>query len=90
MVKNTHLTCGEALDVQLKDDRSSELVDDTSKPIYLGVKTDRALTYRHHLKTLRRKLSMSVLLLRRLAGSEWCAGAKALCTGCLVPDLLDC
>ena len=45
-------------------------------PTYLGVKLDRALTYRHHLEALCKKLSTRVLLLRRLAGSEWGAGAK--------------
>ena len=47
-------------------------------PTYLGVKLDRTLTYRHHLETLRKKLSARVTLLRRLAGSGWGAGAKTL------------
>ena len=47
------------------------------------MKLDRALTYRHHLEALRKKLSMRVWLLRRLAGSEWGAGAKTLCTAAL-------
>ena len=46
--------------------------------IYLGVKLDRALTYRHHLKALRKKLSTRVSLLRRLAGSRYNADAKTL------------
>ena len=50
---------------------------------YLGVKLERALTYRYHLEALRKKLSTSVLLLRRLAGSEWGAGAKTLRTSAL-------
>ena len=33
-------------------------------PTYLGVKLDRALTYRHHLEALRKKLSTRVSLLR--------------------------
>ena len=37
-------------------------------PTYLGVKLDRALTYRHHLEALRKKLSTRVSLQRRLAG----------------------
>ena len=52
-------------------------------PTYLGVKLDRALTYRHHLEALRKKLSTRVLLLRRLVGSEWGAGAKTLRTAAL-------
>ena len=47
-------------------------------PIYLGVKLDRSLTFRHHLVALRKKLSSRVTLLRRLVGSGWGAGAKAL------------
>ena len=58
-------------------------------PIYLSVKLDRALTYRHHLEALCKKLSTRVLLLRRLAGSGWGAGAETLRTSCLVPDLFN-
>ena len=47
-------------------------------PTYLGVKLDRSLTFRHHLETLRKKLTTRVALLRRLAGSGWGAGAKTL------------
>ena len=47
-------------------------------PTYLGVKLDRSLTFRHHLETLRKKLSSRVTLLRRLVGSGWGAGAKTL------------
>ena len=47
------------------------------------MKLDRALTYRHHLETLRKKLSACVLLLRRLAGSGWGAGAMTLRTAAL-------
>ena len=52
-------------------------------PTYLGVKLDRALTYYHHLGALRKKLSTVVLLLRRLVGSGWSAGAKTLRTAVL-------
>ena len=44
--------------------------------IYLGVKLDKTLTCRPHLEALRKKLSASVLLLSRLAGSGWGASAK--------------
>ena len=47
-------------------------------PTYLGVKSDRSLTFRHHLVALHKKLSSRVTLLRRLVGSGWGAGAKAL------------
>ena len=52
-------------------------------PTYLGVKLDRALTYRHHLEALRKKISTSVSLLRQLAGSGWGADAKTLRTAAL-------
>ena len=45
---------------------------------YLGVKLDRSLTFCHHLVALRKKLSSRVILLRRLVGSGWGAGAKTL------------
>ena len=38
-------------------------------PTYLGVKSDRSLTFCHHLVALRKKLSSCVTLLRRLVGS---------------------
>ena len=50
---------------------------------YLGVKLDRALTYRHHLEALPKKLSERVSLPRRLAGSGWGTGAKTLRTASL-------
>ena len=37
-------------------------------PMYLGVKLDRSLTFRHHFKALRKKLSIRVALLSGLAG----------------------
>ena len=52
-------------------------------PTYLGVKLDRALTYRHHLEASCIKLSTRVSLLRRLASSEWGAGGKTLRTAAL-------
>ena len=52
-------------------------------PTYLGVKLDRSLTFCHHLEALRKKLTMRVALMRRLAGSGWGAGAKTLRTATL-------
>ena len=52
-------------------------------PTYLGVKLDRALTYRDQLEVLSKELSTHISLLRRLAGSEWGAGAKTLRTAAL-------
>ena len=47
-------------------------------PMYVRVKLDRLLTFRHHLEVLHKKLSTRVTLLMRLAGSGWGAGAKTL------------
>ena len=48
------------------------------KPTCLGVKLDRSLTYRLHLKSLRKKLTTRVGLLWRLAGPSWGVGARTL------------
>ena len=39
-----------------------------SEPTYIGIILDRALTFRRHLASLRKKLTTCVRLLRRLAG----------------------
>ena len=44
---------------------------------------DRSLTYRRHLESLRKRLTSRVALLRRLAGSDWGAGATILRTATL-------
>ena len=49
-----------------------------SEPKYLGVTLDRSLTYRHHLEPLRKKVTSSVALLRRVAVSGWGTGATTL------------
>ena len=51
-------------------------------PTYLGVKLDRSLTFRHHLVTLRKKLSSRV-------SSKGCVKSWQLCRICAgsVPDL---
>ena len=46
--------------------------------IYLGVKLDGSLTFCHHIVALRKKISSSVTLLKRLVGSGWGVAAKAL------------
>ena len=55
---------------------------------YLGVKLDRSLTFRHHLKTLRKKLTLLVALLRRLMGSGWGTDAKILSVSAICPRSL--
>ena len=55
----------------------------STTPTYLSVKLDRALTFRQHLESLRKKLTTRAGLLRRLVGSSWGAGAIALRTATL-------
>ena len=52
----------------------------STEPTYLGIKLDRALTFRHHLESLRSKLKSHIGLLRRLAGSSWGANVQTLRT----------
>ena len=52
-------------------------------PTYLGVKLDRQLTYKEHLKSITAKVSSRNNLLRRLAGSMWGASATTLRTSAL-------
>ena len=63
---------------ELKVYNNGRLLPFCPTPTYLGIKLDRSLTFRHHLVALRKKLSSRVTLLRRLVGSGWGAGAKAL------------
>ena len=63
---------------ELKVYNNGRLLPFCPTPTYLGVKLDRSLTFRHHLVALRKKLSSRVILLRRLVGSGWGAGAKTL------------
>ena len=65
---------------ELKVKSNGKILPFCPVPTYFGVKSDKALTYRHHLEALRKKLSTRVSLLRRLVGSGWGAGAKTLHT----------
>ena len=69
---------------ELKVNLNNEFLSFCSEPKNLGVTLDRSLTYRRHLKSLRKKLTSHVALLRRLAGSGWGAGATTLRTATLV------
>ena len=62
---------------ELKVKNNSEILRFCPVPTYL-VKLNRALTYRHHLEALCKKVSTRVSLLRRLEGSGWGVGAKTL------------
>ena len=68
---------------EIKIKNNGKILSFCPGPAYLGVKLNRALTYRYHLQALRKKLSTCVSLLRRLAGSGWGAGAKTLHTAAL-------
>ena len=67
----------------LKGNNNGKILSFCPVSIYVGVKLDRALTYRHHLQALHKKLPTRISLLRRLVGSGWGAGAKALLTAAL-------
>ena len=45
---------------------------------YLGITLHRSLSYRRRLESLRKKISIGVSLIRRLAGTTWGAGASGL------------
>ena len=47
-------------------------------PTYLGITLDRTLLYRHHLETLRKKLTSRVALISRLVGTGWGVRATTL------------
>jgi len=54
---------------ELKVNFNNETLPFCSEPKYLGVTLDKPLTYPRHLESLRKKLTLRVALLRRLAGS---------------------
>jgi len=68
---------------ELKVNFNNETLPFCSVPKYLGVTLDRSLTYGRHLESLRKKLTLRVALLRRLAGSGWGTGAITLRTATL-------
>ena len=47
-------------------------------PTYLGVKFDRMLSFKQHLKAVKSKVTTRVALIRCLAGTTWGASAKML------------
>jgi len=57
---------------------NNETLPFCSETKYPGVTLNRSLTYRWHLESLHKKLTSRVALLRRLAGSDWGAGATTL------------
>ena len=59
-------------------------------PAYLGVKLDRALTYRHHLEALCQKNIHARFAAEETCGfrmGRWC---QDIAHSCLVPDLFNC
>jgi len=64
--------------LELKVECNNETLPFCSKPKYLGVMSDRSLTYCQHLESLCKKLTSRIALLRRLAGSGWGARATTL------------
>ena len=68
---------------ELKIPIEGQTLPSCAEPTYLGIKLDRALTFRRHLESLRKKLTTCVGLLRRLARSSWVASATVLRTATL-------
>jgi len=68
---------------ELKVNHNNETLPFCSEPKYLEVTLDRSLTYCRHLESLLKKLTSSVALLTRLAGSGWGVGATTLRTATL-------
>ena len=68
---------------KLKVDNNGKILPFFPVPTYRGAKLDRALTYRHHLKVLRKKPSTCILQLRRLVGLGCDDGATTLRTAAL-------
>ena len=59
-------------------------------PTYLGVKLDRALTYRHHFKALRKKTSHARFATEVTCGFRMGRWRQDIAHSCLVPDLFNC
>ena len=66
---------------ELKVCNNDRLLPFCPTPTYLRVKLE--LTFRHHVVALRKILFSHFTLLRRLVGSGWAAGVKALRTAAL-------
>ena len=72
-----HLNNKEArreLDVLVNNNR----LEFQQAPRYLGVRLDRALTFKQHLEEVTAKVTSRVSLIRRLAGTSWGASANVL------------
>ena len=65
---------------ELKVNFNNETLPFCSEPKYLGITLDRSLTYCRQLESLRIKPTSRIALLRRLASSDWGAGATTLRT----------
>ena len=70
-------------ELKIRLDESSPSLPFCAEPTYLGVTLDRALTFRRHLLSLRKKLTSRISLLKRLVGTGWGAGAETLRTAAL-------
>jgi len=56
---------------ELKAKFNNEILPFCSEPKYLGVTLDRSLTYRRHLESLRKKLTLRVALIGCLLAPVW-------------------
>ena len=60
--------CNKEAPRELKIAAEGRILSFSAEPTYVGIKLDRSLTYRRHLKSLCKRLTTRVDLLRRLAG----------------------
>ena len=73
---------------ELKVKNNGEILPLRPVPTYLVVKLDRALTYRHHLETLRKKTILARFAAEETCGlGRWC---QDIAHSCVVPDLFNC
>ena len=65
---------------KLKVQKDSGVLNFDPNPTYLGVKLDRSLTYKRHLRMLKCKISARVALIRGLECTNWGASFCTLRT----------
>ena len=54
---------------------NEEVLPFCAEPINLRIKLDRALTFRRHLESLRKKLTFCIVFLKQFAKSSWSVDA---------------
>ena len=70
----SHKIANKTLNLKLEDQQLSK----ESNPTYLGVKLDSRMTLTAHLETVKKKVSMRLNLMKRLATTTWGANKQTL------------